>query len=117
MAALVAGDVAYDIEAEQILDSGYRRRRVKISFGDGSDTYPTGGVPLTAADMGCANEIFSFILEDTSDTGFIYKYDRANVKLKMYYADYDAVADGALVEVANTVAPAAADVYAIVEGW
>jgi hypothetical protein len=28
-------------------------------------------------------------------------FDRANLKVKAFYADYDAVADGALIEVAN----------------
>ncbi|KKL70764.1 hypothetical protein LCGC14_2101660 [marine sediment metagenome] len=34
----------------------------------------------------------------TSDTGFVFRYDLATNTVFAYYADYDAVADGALIQ-------------------
>jgi hypothetical protein len=51
-----------------------------------------------------------------SANGFIYKYDITNRKIIIYYADYSAGADGALIELPNGTAPAAATIVAGVWG-
>ena len=73
-----------------------RQHRVTSDF---DASYPTGGEPLTPGDLGLrvVNR-----LEASPKSGFIFEYDKTNEKLLAYYADYDAVADGALIQVADT---------------
>lgn len=74
----------------------------KLSFlGDAS--YPTGGTAAFEATvqtaLGKAVEIVSIIADDCD--GFVPVYDKAADTLKVFFADYDAVADGPLIEVAS----------------
>lgn len=85
MADLAASDVTYALRG-----SGWRgingvARQLTITFGDGALTYPSGGVPLTAASMGCPNVVFSFNMgEMTSSVNTIWKYDYTNNKLRAF---------------------------------
>lgn len=120
MADIVAGDVTYTVVDETIDDGpGYRSNIVDITFGDGVDTYPSGGVPLTKAKLGMPAVIKSFSLSDpASANGFIYKYDDANEKIRIYQGDNDNVADAPLIELVGGAAqPAAATVTAHVRGY
>jgi len=117
MAALTSTDVTVAVLKKEIAG----RRRVNtfsIAFGNGALTYPTGGVPLPAkTSFGMLLGVFDFMdLEQAYANGYVYKYDRTNHKLVMYYADYDAAADGPLIQVANSVAPAAATLYGKAQG-
>lgn len=61
-------------------------------------SYPTGGEAVAARGVGLGT------IEDltpSGDDGYIPRWDAANSKIVMYYADYDAVADGALIQVAD----------------
>lgn len=58
-------------------------------------SYPTGG---EAVDFGFSPTIV--LLQPAS--GYVFEYDAGNGKVLAYYADYDAGADGALIQVANT---------------
>lgn len=77
-----------------------------LSFaGDGA--YPDGGTAAfeayVQAAIGTAKgsvDLLAIVADDCG--GYVPVYDRANDKLKVYYADYDAVADGALIEVPDT---------------
>lgn len=60
--------------------------------------YPTGGEDVSGK-FGFTPDVV--ILE--SDDGYILKYDATNQKVLAYYADYDAAADGALIQVAADV--------------
>ena len=85
MADLVAGDVTYTLQNKAVLDSGMRQWNWKIAFGDGADTYPSGGVPLAKASMGCPTEIQSLQITDpASANGYVYKYDFVNNKVRIY---------------------------------
>jgi hypothetical protein len=64
-------------------------------------SYVTGGEPFTPSDIGLG-EILSIGFNQAED-GFILHWDKAANTILAYYADYDAVADGALIEVANAV--------------
>ncbi len=58
-------------------------------------SYPTGGEAI----------IFPFtpdIVIITPASGYIFEYDYTNAKILVYYFDYDAVADGAAIQVPNT---------------
>jgi len=52
-------------------------------------------------------------------SGYVFEYDYTNSKELAYYADYDAVADGALIAVVDTtdLSTACADTYYIAFGW
>lgn len=56
-----------------------------IAFGGGSLQYATGGVPLPAiGNFGLLREIDLMLIEQPSANGFIYKYDHAAHKIKIF---------------------------------
>jgi hypothetical protein len=118
MADIAAANVTFTpiAHTEKVVQS--RRSGVfTIAFGDGSLTYPALGIPLTAAKVGCPNQIEEFSFVDMAPAnGFIYKYDTANNKLRIYQGDSDGVADGPMVELGN-VAVAATSLSARIVGW
>lgn len=63
------------------------------------DSYPSGGEDLDLSKE-LPTEVQHVIIENKS--GYIFEYDYANKKVKAYYFDYDAEADGAAIEVTNT---------------
>lgn len=75
---------------------GRRMHVVTIGF---DDAYPTGGEPVTADNVGLTR-IDQAIISPTA--GYLLVWDQANSKILAYYADYDAGADGALIEVPDT---------------
>ena len=119
MADIAASDVVYTITDQQKADSSYNKTAMTVAFGDGVLTYPAGGIPLTKGKMGCPNTItVGSITSPASSNGFVYKYDQANNKIRIYQGDYSESADGPLVElVAATATPAATTVYMEVTGW
>lgn len=86
MADIAASDVTYSgfLSGSREGSRGYRRVG-NISFGDSALTYPSGGVALTKAKMGCPNYIESLILIDAdNDLGLIFKWDATNNKLLIF---------------------------------
>lgn len=63
------------------------------------DAYPTGGEALSPNAVGLSR-IDDAIISPTD--GFVFTWDRTNGKVLAYYADYDAVADGKLIQVPDT---------------
>lgn len=63
-------------------------------------SYPTGGEAITANAVGLGTILMGYSPGTTS--GYLFQWDNTNSKLLAYYADYDAVADGALIQVPNT---------------
>ena len=43
-------------------------------------------------------KLIESVIFSVSDTGFVFRYDLATDTVFAYYADYDAVADGALIQ-------------------
>lgn len=60
-----------------------------------TSTYVTGGETVNLSD----NETFTAVVAQSGV--YSHKWDSANQKLLFYYYDYDAVADGAAIQVAN----------------
>jgi hypothetical protein len=110
MPDIAAANVTHTISSRKKLESGEVSNVLTVAFGDGALTYPTNGVPLTAAKMGCPNNILSVnIINPDASNGFVYKYDLANNKIRIYQGNNDGVADSALVELVGASAtPAAA---------
>ncbi|MDI6854400.1 MAG: hypothetical protein QME75_12445 [Deltaproteobacteria bacterium] len=89
---------------------------VTIAFGDGSKTYPSGGIPLPdKGRFGMLQAILAMIFMQTAD-GYVYGYDKTNHKLRIFFCDYDALADGPLAEVGTSHAPAATTLEVLVLG-
>lgn len=88
MADIAAADVAYTLQGgtASANPADPRFRGVfKVVFGNGSLTYPSGGVPLTKAKLGCPTNLQQLtLLDNMSSDGLIYKYDRTNAKIRIY---------------------------------
>jgi len=120
MADIAASGVTYVQQPGSHQNGGSQNVRIyTVAFGDGTDTYPAGGVPITKGSIGCPTDIQSAKILDSSDAdGYLYKYDMANDKIRIYLADYDATADGALLELTGgTTAVAAATLYIEFAGY
>lgn len=76
--------------------AGFRTVR-KVDF---DSSYPTGGEAITDAQLGFSKAPDWVEIEPKS--GYVFEYDGTNDKIKVFMADYDAVADGALIEANNT---------------
>jgi len=77
-------------------------------------SYPTGGEAYTPSLFGLQKIIR---LVPFPANGYVPEDDKANQKIKMYYADYDAVADAALIEVANATNLSAVTITVMVWGY
>jgi len=64
-------------------------------------SYLTGGESFLPKDIGLGE--FKSVIINQAEDGYIIHWDSVAQTLQAYYADYDAVADGALIEVANAV--------------
>ena len=62
-------------------------------------TYPAGGEAVTANQLGLGTILA--VIPLGSPAGCTYEWDSTDSKIKVYWADYDAVADGALVELTD----------------
>jgi hypothetical protein len=83
MAAIASGDVTVTEVARQIIGR-QRVNEVTIAFGDGSLTYPSGGVPMTLAKLGLKRDIKELRIVDGGGDGFKYDWDKANNKIRIF---------------------------------
>lgn len=118
MADLAASNVTYTTLNTRKLNGSPSRKmnRVRLAFGNGSDTVPAGGIPLTKGKLGCPAVVESLMVVDQGTSGYVFQYDQSTEKLVVMHADYDAVADGALIQ-ASSVAIAAQTIEVEVLGW
>jgi len=65
-----------------------------------SSTYADAA--LTATQLGL--ESVHIVIAQSESVGYVAQYDYTNEELHLYYADYDASADGALVKASGTTA-------------
>lgn len=88
MAAIASTDVTLTVESgTTVIQRKERRAIVKIQFGDGALTYPSGGVPLptTPTSWGMKRNVRYIRVVDQDDgSGIVWKYDFANHKLRGY---------------------------------
>ena len=86
MAAIASTDLTLTVEA--VARPVHKKPPVvKIAFGDGALTYPSGGVPLptTPSSWGLKRNLQNIVIIDQDDgSGIIWKYDYANKKLRGY---------------------------------
>ena len=120
MADIAAGDVTY-VTIQSNVDGGRGARNTvtDITFGDGVDTYPSGGVPITVGKIGApvSLETVNFVEPDAGN-GFVYKYDVSADTIRIYQGDNDNAADAPLIElVGGAATPAAATVRLEARGY
>lgn len=90
MPDIAASNVTYTVLKRAVRSKGdnYRVNKVRVQFGNGSLTYPSGGVPLTKGQLGCPNVLKSVIFIDPGSADLLkYKYDNANEKIRIYSDD------------------------------
>lgn len=120
MADIAAANVTYTLNSQDYVKGLGYVNRMTIAFGNGSLTYPSGGIPLTLASLELpAGELKEFrIEEDAAGNGLIYKYDKSALKIRIYEADTTGDADKPLVELdAASDAPAAVSLEVVVVGY
>lgn len=81
MAALGAASVTYTMLNQRKLGDHRNLNRVRLAFGDSSDTYSAGGIPLTIGKMGCPTVIESMVIVDKGTSGYSFMYDQSEKKL------------------------------------
>ncbi len=104
MTALASSDVTVTVAArDRDIGRGALAKNVSVAgvaFGDGSLTYPAGGVPMPGiGSFGFLREIKVGLIEQPPGDGFVYKYDQANHKIRIYT---QGVATGATVSAGAT---------------
>jgi hypothetical protein len=99
MPALDADDVTITIE-ERRIEGKKKKCRIKIEFGNGTLTYPSGGVPMPAfSSLGLKRNLdFLSIIDSDDAQGIVWKYDKDNNKLRAYIlgVNVDAAGSGTL---------------------
>lgn len=117
MAPLTSASVTVTVE-KKLIEGQRKRNRVKIVFGDGALTYPTGGVPMPAKGVfGMVRELEALSFYDPAHAnGFVYKYDRDNNKL-LIYAETTVATNQPLLEATVALAPASTTLVAEAIGW
>jgi len=89
MAVIAAANVAVSLPARSRDLGGISAVKeislATITFGNGTLTYPTGGVPLPAiGQFGFKKAIDAVFVAQPPGNGFVYKYDQANHKMKIF---------------------------------
>jgi hypothetical protein len=105
---------ATDVEIS-ILDqrrvNGRSHNNVKLVLGDGSLTYPAGGVPLAKGKLGCPNSVESLVVYSKGASGYIWSYDKANEKLVAMAHGHDVLVKGGEASAtSNVIAHYATDI-------
>lgn len=113
MANIAASNVTYTIVTKRRGLDSRTCSLVTLAFGDGSLTYPAGGIPITIGKLGCPNTVESMIPTDKGTSGYSFSYDKTNAKLLVFRTG----AINAVDEQLSTVAIAAQSVTFEVVGW
>lgn len=86
MTDLASTDVAITLDPRNRHILGkLRMSQGSLAFGDGALTYPYGGVPMPAiGNFGMNKEVSMFDIVDASGSGYMFRYDQANRKMKIF---------------------------------
>jgi hypothetical protein len=85
MAAFVAADVTYLMLNQRKTADSRNANRVRMTFGASTETYATGGIPVSKGKLGCPTVIESMRIVDQS-TGYFFSYDQSAEKLMIFVA-------------------------------
>lgn len=77
--------VAITIQKTKKLEDGRAIVNAKLVFGDGSTTYPSGGIAVLGKYLGCHRFVDSLKFVDASNADTKqYKWDSVNQKVRIY---------------------------------
>ena len=116
MADIASSNVTYTAKTLRKKGDSRNHHVIQLVFGDGALTVPAGGIPLLKGKMGCPVNVESLKVVAQGTSGYVFNYVPSTEKLVVLYADYDAVADGALIQ-ATGVAIAAQTIEVEVIGY
>jgi len=91
--------LGYSIKKDFAENIRVRWRVVDLTM---DNAYPTGGYSLSAASLKLGGILA--VLVCGQEDGYVPVWDRSAGKLKIFRCDYDAVADGALIECSASLA-------------
>lgn len=122
MPDIAASNVTVTVLQRAYMMDMRKRHRVKIAFGDGALTYPSGGVPMPAAGtFGMSTVVESMTVTDDDDgQGIFNKYDAEAKKIRIWFPTQQTAGTGNRAGVeytGGTTAVPATTLYAIAEGW
>lgn len=118
MAAIAAGNVSYTFLQQKKAADAERLNLIQVGFGNGTLTYPSGGIPLTGASMGLPNYVRSVDLVDPSNSdGYVYKWSQSANTIRIYQSGVESASALPLAEIATSVAPAATTLVVSAQGW
>lgn len=110
MADLASTDVTYVIKHQAAAGSDGKVVHAKLTFGDGSLNYPSGGVPILKGSLGLPNSINGLSIDEMSaGVTTLWKWDQSASTLRGY------TASGTSAELASAVA--AQEIHVTVQGW
>lgn len=76
--------VAIVVDKIKKLEDNREIANATLTFGDGSTTYPAGGVAVLGKNFGCPRFVDSMFFQDDAGSTNIYKYDSVNQKIRIY---------------------------------
>jgi hypothetical protein len=106
MPALTAASWTTTVRSRRIFPHR-KRNAVTLVVGNGTDTYPAGGIPMPVfQSFGFARflETLDF-LDNSSADGFLYKYDEVNNKIRIYQGDNTNAAAAPNIELGAVAVP------------
>jgi hypothetical protein len=87
MPSITAADITHTVEASAAVRGLGTERIVKLTFGAAGLTYPTGGIPLDKAKMGCPTWVHSLSVEGAAavagDENYRFRWDGSNTAPKL----------------------------------
>lgn len=85
MTAIASTDITVTV-TDRYIHGNKRYAEISIAFGNGTLTYPSGGVPMPAfSSFGMLRNLEDLFLSDAGNAnGLIYKYDKTNHKILIY---------------------------------
>jgi hypothetical protein len=86
MGALGSASITYSIKNARRMGNSKVQNRVSLTFGDGSSTYPTGGIAVLGGQCGCPNTIESMVVADAGSSGYTANYNSVTGKIQLYQA-------------------------------
>lgn len=86
MGDIGASGVTYTMLNQRKLGDHRNLNRVRLAFGNASDTVPAGGIPLTIGKLGCPTVVESLVVVDQGTSGYIFQYDQDVKKLVVMQA-------------------------------
>jgi hypothetical protein len=95
MAAIGTSNVTYTLIRKSKEESGRKNFRVALAFGNGTLTYPAGGVPLIAGSLGMNVDVNDLYVGNDHGSGYVFSFNKAGLALRMYEQN---ATTGALVE-------------------